>query len=127
MGTLPMSRTDVLQWRNFDSGDAGVLGRASVKTLSSPRLHSLMEIVAALLLAFGLAAYLRFRRWPALRAIVLASLLSPATITFGAYVFPAEPEFRMWWHITVVTSVLFGLCAAAAGYLLVVFMHRHGA
>mgnify|MGYP003694171849 CR=1 FL=1 len=32
-----------------------------------------MEIVAALLLAFGVAAYLRFRRWPAFRAIVLAS------------------------------------------------------
>src|ERR1700731_168536 len=93
-------------------------GRASVKTFSSP--PSFMEIVAALLLAFGLAAYLRSRRWPALRAIVLASLLSPLTITFGAYVFPAEPEFRIWWHITVVTSVFFGLCAAAAGYVLVV-------
>jgi hypothetical protein len=88
---------------------------------------SSMEIVAALLLAFGLAAYLRFRRWPALRAIVLASLLSPATITFAAYVFPAEPEFRMRWHITVVTSGFFGLCAAAAGYALVVFMQRQRA
>src|ERR1700687_4956679 len=91
------------------------------------RQEPLMEIVAALLLAFGLAAYLRFRRWPAFRAIVLASLLSPATVTFSAYVFPAEPEFRMWWHITVVTSVFFGLCAAAAGYVLVVFMQRKSA
>jgi hypothetical protein len=86
-----------------------------------------MEIVAALLLAFGLSAYLRFRRWPALRAIVLASLLAPAIVTFSAYVFPAEPEFRMWWHITVVTSVFFGLCAAAAGYALVALMQRHSA
>jgi hypothetical protein len=85
-----------------------------------------VEIVAALLLAFGLAAYLRLRRWPAFRAIVLASLLSSVTVTFSAYVFPAEPEFRLWWHITVVTSVFFGLCAAAAGYVLVVFMQRHG-
>ena len=86
-----------------------------------------MEIAAALLLAFGLAAYLRFRRWAALRAIMLASLLSPATVTFGAYVFPAEPEFRLWWHITVVTSMFFGFCAAAAGYALVVFMQRQDA
>ena len=86
-----------------------------------------MEIVAALLLAFALAAYLRFRRWPALRAIMLASLLSPAAVTFGAYVFPAEPELRLWWHSTVVTSVFFGICAAAAGYVLVVFMQRHDA
>jgi len=86
-----------------------------------------MEIVAALLLAFALAAYLRFRRWAALRAIALASLLSPAGVTFGAYVFPAEPEFRMWWHITVVTSVFFGFCAAAAGYVFVVLIQRHGA
>jgi hypothetical protein len=86
-----------------------------------------MEIVAALLLAFALAAYLRSRRWPASRAIVLASLLSPATVTFSAYAFPAEPEFRMWWNITVITSVFFGLCAAAAGYALVVFMQRRGA
>jgi hypothetical protein len=86
-----------------------------------------MEIIAALLLAFGLAAYLRVRQWPASRAIVLASLLTPVTVTFSAYVFPADPEFRMWWHITVVTSVFFGLCAAGAGYLLVVFMQRRGA
>ena len=86
-----------------------------------------MEIVAALLLAFALAAYLRFRHWPALRAIAVASLLSPATVTFSAYVFPAEPEFRMWWHITVVTSVFFGFCAAAAGYVLVVLVQRRGA
>ena len=64
-----------------------------------------MEIVAALLLAAALAAYLQLRRWPALRAIALASLLSPAAVTFSAYVFPADPEFRMWWHTTVVTSV----------------------
>ena len=83
-----------------------------------------MEIVAALLLAFGLAAYLRFREWPALRAIALASLLAPLAITFSAYVFPADPEFRMWWRTTVVTSVLFGLCAAAAGYLLVGLVRR---
>jgi hypothetical protein len=83
-----------------------------------------VEIVAGLLLAFALAAYLRFRRWPALRAIALASLLSPAAVTFGAYVFPAEPEFRMWWHITVVTSVFFGFCAAAAGYAMVVLVRR---
>ena len=86
-----------------------------------------MEIVAALLLAFALAAYLRLRRWPALRAIALASLLSPATVTFCAYVFPAEPEFRVWWHITVATSVIFGLCAAGAGYALVGLVRRHDA
>ena len=86
-----------------------------------------MEIVAALVLASALAAYLRLRRWPALRAIALASLLSPAAVTFSAYVFPADPEFRMWWHITVVTSVFFGFCAAAAGYVLVVLVQGRGA
>ena len=86
-----------------------------------------MEIVAAILLAFALAAYLRLRRWPALRAIALASLLSPAAVTFGAYVFPAEAEFRVWWHTTVVMSAFFGFCAAAAGYVLVVLVQRRGA
>ena len=105
----------------------GSRGRAPGQGFLVAAPHSLMEIVAALLLAFGLAAYLRVRRWPALRAIGLASLLSPAAVTFGAYVFPAEPEFRMWWHITVLTSVFFGLCAAAAGYALVVFMQRQRA
>jgi hypothetical protein len=83
-----------------------------------------VEIVAALLLAFGLAAYLRIRRWPALRAIALASLLAPLAVTFSAYVFPADPEFRMWWRVTVLTSVFFGLCAAAAGYVLAGLMRR---
>ena len=86
-----------------------------------------MEIVGALLLASALAAYLRLRRWPALRAIALASLLSPAAVTFSAFVFPADPEFRIWWHITVVTSVFFGFFAAAAGYVLVVLVQRDGA
>jgi hypothetical protein len=83
-----------------------------------------VEIVVALLLAFGLAAYLRYRRWPAVRAIALASLVAPVAITFGAFVFPAEAEFRMWWRVTVVTSVFFGLCAAAAGYLLMTVVRR---
>ena len=83
-----------------------------------------MEIVVALLLAFGLAAYLRYRRWPAVRAIAFASLAAPVAITFGAFVFPADAEFRLWWRVTVVTSIFFGLCAAGAGYLLVNVMRR---
>ena len=86
-----------------------------------------MEIVGALLLAFAVGAYLRFRRWPAVRAIAVASLLSPLAITFSAFVFPADPEFRTWWHITVLTSVFFGLFAAAAGYLLVTLAQRQKA
>jgi hypothetical protein len=86
-----------------------------------------MEIVAALVLACALAAYLRLRRWSALRAIAVGSLMPPAVVTFSAYVFPADPEFRMWWHITVVTSVFFGFCSAAAGYVLVVLVQRRGA
>jgi hypothetical protein len=83
-----------------------------------------VEIIAALLLAFSVAAYLRFRRWPARRAIGFASLLAPSAVTFSAFVFPADPEFRVWWQVTVVTSVFFGLCAAAAGYLLVGLVRR---
>ena len=86
-----------------------------------------MEIVGALLLAFAVGAYLRFRRWPAVRAIAVASLLAPLAIMFSAFVFPADPEFRTWWHITAATSVFFGICAAAAGYVLAALMKRQKA
>ena len=83
-----------------------------------------MEIVAALILPFGLAAWLRLRGWPARRAIGLACLLAPAIVTFAAFVFPADPEFRKWWQSTVVASVFFGLLAAAAGCWLAVIVQR---
>ena len=75
-----------------------------------------MEIVVALMLPFGLAAWLRLRGWRAQRAISLACLLAPAIVMFAAFVFPAEPEFRKWWQSTFVASVFFGLLAAASGY-----------
>ena len=83
-----------------------------------------MEIVAALIPPFGLAAWLRLRGWPAPRAIAVACLLAPVIVTFAAFVFPADPEFRKWWQSTVVTSVFFGLLAAAAGYWLAVIVQR---
>ena len=83
-----------------------------------------MEIIAALILPFGIAAWLRLRRWPASRAIPLACVLAPVVVTFAAYVFPADPEFRKWWQSTAVTSVFFGLLAAAAGYWLAVLVQR---
>ena len=85
-----------------------------------------MEVVVALLLPFGLAAWLRRHQWPARRAIVLASALAPVAVTFAAYVFPAKPEFQAWWQSTVVASVFFGLCAAGAGYWLGAMMGRSG-
>lgn len=83
-----------------------------------------MEIIVALLVSFGLSAWLRLREWPAPRAIALACLSAPAVVTFAAYVFPANPEFQKWWQSTVVTSVFFGLLAAGAGYWLVVIVQR---
>ena len=83
-----------------------------------------MEVVIALIVSFGVAAWLRLRRWPAIRAICVACLGAPAVVTFTAYVFPANPEFRQWWQSTVVTSVFFGLLAAAAGYWLSVIVQR---
>ena len=83
-----------------------------------------MEIIVALLLPFGLAAWLRLRAWPAPRAIALACVLAPIAVTFAAYVFPADPEFRRWWQSTVVAAFFFGLLAAAAGYWLAVIVQR---
>ena len=83
-----------------------------------------MEIVVALLLPFGLAAWLRLRGWPAVRAVALTCLLAPAVVTFAAYVFPADTEFRKWWQSTVVTSLFFGLLAAVAGYWLAIIVQR---
>ena len=83
-----------------------------------------MEIVVALILPFGLAAWLRHRGWPAPRAIALACIFATVIVTFAAFVFPADPEFRKWWQSTAIASVFFGLLAAAAGYWLAVIVQR---
>jgi hypothetical protein len=72
---------------------------------------------------FSLAAYLRFRRWPALRAIGLASLVAPLAMRSARLCF-RPIRVRTWWRVTVVPSVFFGPCAAAAGYLLVGLVRR---
>ncbi len=81
-------------------------------------------IVLALGAAFVLAYVLRDRRVAGLLAIPLAAALVPLDITIEAYVYPASPEYRMWWQIAVVMGAIYGLVAAALGYACAAFIHR---
>jgi hypothetical protein len=73
-------------------------------------------IIVALIASAILAGLLRARHWNGLGAVVVAASLAPLEITVEAFVFPADPEIRLWWEIAVVTATVYGLVAATAGY-----------
>ncbi|MBA1183777.1 hypothetical protein [Stutzerimonas nitrititolerans] len=75
-----------------------------------------MAFVAGLIATLFLAGYLRGRRVKALLAITGAGLFLPALVAFTSFVYPADPEARMWAAIAVPVSYLWGLTAAGVGY-----------
>ena len=78
-----------------------------------------MGIVAVLLASFVAAGYMRRRRVRALAAIFAAGLIVPAAVAFTSFIYPADPEARMWAMIAMPVSYVWGLVAAGLGYGLV--------
>ena len=74
-------------------------------------------IIVALAASLFLAAWLSRRRWHPLPGIVLPAALAPLDIAFEALVYPADPETRMWFQIMIVTASIYGLIAAAIGFV----------
>jgi hypothetical protein len=72
--------------------------------------------VIALIAALVLPNWLHSRRWNGFPAILGPAALVPLAITFESFVYPAEPEFRVWWHIAVLTGAFVGLVAAGLSY-----------
>ena len=81
-------------------------------------------IAAVLLASFVTAGVLRWRRVRAWAAILGAALIVPAVVAFITYVYPANPEARMWAMIAIPVSYIWGLVAAGLGYALVSFARR---
>jgi len=76
-----------------------------------------MAFVAGLIATLFLAGYLRGRRVKALMAIAGAGLsVLPVLVAFTSFIYPADPEARMWATIAVPVSYLWGLTAAGVGY-----------
>ncbi|WP_312480403.1 hypothetical protein [Stutzerimonas nitrititolerans] len=75
-----------------------------------------MAFVAGLIATLFLAGYLRGRRVKALVAIAGAGLALPVLVAFTSFVYPADPEARMWSAIAIPVSYLWGLAAAGMGY-----------
>ncbi len=80
--------------------------------------------LAAIAVAFVVGLMLRAKRIGGFSAIPLAALLVPAAITFEAFVFPAEPEVRMWWRVAVFVGTIYGLVAAGIGYAFAAFLEK---
>ncbi len=78
----------------------------------------------ALAVSFVLALCLREGGIGGLLAIPISSLLVPIEITVEAFVYPANPEVRMWWPIAVTVGTLYGLVAAGLGYALAAFAQK---
>jgi len=75
-----------------------------------------MAFVTCLIATLFLAGYLRGRRVNALVTITGAGLVLPVLVAFTSFVYPADPEARMWAAIAVPVSYLWGLTAAGVGY-----------
>lgn len=75
-----------------------------------------MAFVAGLIATLFLAGYLRGRRVKALVAITGVGLVLPGLVAFTSFVYPTDPEARMWAAIAVPVSYLWGLTAAGLGY-----------
>lgn len=75
-----------------------------------------MAFMAGLIAPLVLAGYLRWRRVKALIAIASAGLVLPTLVAFTSFIYPADPEARMWAAIAVPVSYLWGLAAAGVGY-----------
>ena len=73
--------------------------------------------IIALAMSLLIAAWLRSRKWHPTLGIVLPALLVPLDITVEAFVYPADPETRMWFQVMIVMATIYGLMAAAAGYV----------
>ncbi|MHB0805397.1 hypothetical protein [Stutzerimonas nitrititolerans] len=66
-----------------------------------------MAFVSGLIATLFLAGYLRGRR---------AGLVLPVLVAFTSFVYPADPEARMWAAIAIPVSYLWGMTAAGVGY-----------
>ncbi|WP_313314300.1 hypothetical protein [Stutzerimonas nitrititolerans] len=75
-----------------------------------------MAFVAGLIATLFLAGYLRGRRVKALVAITGAGLVLPVLVAFTSFVYPTDPEARMWAAIAIPVSYLWGMTAAGLGY-----------
>lgn len=81
-------------------------------------------IAAVLLASFVAAGYMRWRGVRAWAAIFGAALIVPAVMAFITYVYPANPEARMWAMIAIPVSYIWGLVTAGLGYALVSLARR---
>ncbi len=76
-----------------------------------------MAFVAGLIATLFLAGYLRGCRVKALVTITGAGLsVLPVLVAFTSFVYPADPEARMWAAIAIPVSYLWGMTAAGLGY-----------
>lgn len=75
-----------------------------------------MAFVTGLMATLLFAGYLRWRRVKALVAIAGAGLVLPVLVAFTSFIYPADPEARMWAAIAVPVSYLWGLATAGVSY-----------
>jgi hypothetical protein len=80
--------------------------------------------VLAIAVALFVGLILRAKHMGGLRVIPMAALLVPAAITFEAFVYPADPEVRMWWRVAVFVGAFYGVVAASIGYGVAAFLEK---
>ena len=84
----------------------------------------MLVIAALVLITIALAAFMRHRRIRAFPAVAGAALVFPLVYAFGAFVYPADPEMRMWAMIAVPVSFVWGLVSSGIGYGLMALVQK---
>ena len=79
-----------------------------------------------LAVVFGIAAYLRSRNVKWYLGIPLSATITPLAVAFESFIYPADPESRMWAAIAIPVSYTYALVAAAIGYGVTTLVKRYG-
>ena len=78
-----------------------------------------------LALVFGIAVYLRTRNVKWHRGIPTSAAVTPLAVAFESFVYPADPEWKMWAAVAIPVSFVYALVAAGLGYGVGALVNKH--
>ena len=79
-----------------------------------------------LVVVFGIAACLRSRNVRWYLGIPASAAITPLAVAFESFVYPADPESKMWASIAIPVSYTYALVAASIGYGVTTLVKRYG-
>ena len=80
------------------------------------RYQHMIGFIACILGSLLAAIFFRKRGYGAVVSIALGGLFVPMVIAFMTWIYPAQPESKMWAMIAVPVAYFWGILGAGAGF-----------